>query len=325
LMLGYVLRFTPFFRTLKRILASGELGQIVTVMWRENVASTHYAHSYVRGNWGVQSRSSPFVLAKSSHDLDLMGWLLGSRVKVVSSFGNLLHFRAENAPKGAPQRCLDGCPAENTCPYHVKHIYLTPNIGWPTHVISTDLTLEGRMRALEHGPYGRCIYHADNDVPDHQVASLLFENGVTATFTVHGHSAEEGRTLRIDGQGHAARDVWCQQATPAARATRRSLCCGGNCPRVRTRNVWRRARWWRRGFVRRLRQRRTEGTNSTAQGLSGKSVAGLRARGSEVKRSGGGFSGVSLEGRSVGVRSRTAWKGAKRNLLSIHLKNRNKV
>lgn len=199
LMLGYVLRFAPFFRTLKRILESGDLGQIVTVMWRENVASTHFAHSYVRGNWGNQSRSSPFVLAKSSHDLDLLGWLLGTRVKVASSFGNLLHFRAEQAPKGAPQRCLDGCPAENTCPYHVKHIYLSSNIGWPTGVISTDLSLKGRMKALEYGPYGRCVYHADNDVVDHQVASLLFENGVTATFTVHGHSAEEGRTLRMDG------------------------------------------------------------------------------------------------------------------------------
>ena len=101
--------------------------------------------------------------------------------------------------ENAPQRCLDGCPAENSCPYHVKHNYLTDNIGWPTNTISTDLSLEGRISALEHGPYGRCVYHADNDVVDHQVASLLFENGVSATFTVHGHSAEEGRTLRIDG------------------------------------------------------------------------------------------------------------------------------
>ena len=89
--LGYVLRFTPFFQTLQRVIESGALGQVVTIDWRENVSSMHYAHSYVRGNWRNTLQSSPMILAKCSHDLDLLGWLTGLPVTRASSFGSLRH------------------------------------------------------------------------------------------------------------------------------------------------------------------------------------------------------------------------------------------
>jgi len=57
----------------------------------------------------------------------------------------------------------------------------------------------GVMRALREGPYGRCVYRCDNDQVDHQETLLRFENGVTAVLRMHGLSALEGRTLRIDG------------------------------------------------------------------------------------------------------------------------------
>ncbi|MDX1612818.1 MAG: Gfo/Idh/MocA family oxidoreductase [Candidatus Promineifilaceae bacterium] len=73
--------------------------------------------------------------------------------------------------------------------------------GWPVRVMSDDFTPEGRYRALEdpQNPYGRCVYHCDNDVVDHQHVDIEFENGVTATLIMHGHSYAEGRDLRIDG------------------------------------------------------------------------------------------------------------------------------
>jgi predicted dehydrogenase len=198
-MLGYVLRYTPFFSTVRNLVQSGALGQIVTLEWRENVSSTHYAHSYVRGNWSRLAQSSPMILAKCSHDLDMLSWVTGQRVARVSSFGNLAYFKPENAPQGAPERCLDHCPVEPECQFSALKIYLNGNTGWPVSTITTDLSLEGRKRALETGPYGRCVYRAGNDVVDHQVVALEFEGGASGTLTMHGHSAEEGRSIRIDG------------------------------------------------------------------------------------------------------------------------------
>lgn len=207
-MLGYVLRFTPFFQTIRQTVQSGQLGEVVTVSWRENVSSLHMAHSFVRGNWGNTVRSSAMILAKCSHDLDLLGWLTGKSISSLSSFGNLQYFKLSNAPEGSPERCLDGCPVEDSCIYHAAKIYLTDNTDWPTSTISTDPSLEARRRVLETSNYGRCVYRMDNDVVDNQVIAFNFEGGGSGTLTMHGLSAQEGRTIRIDGTKASLRAVF---------------------------------------------------------------------------------------------------------------------
>ena len=207
-MLGYVLRHTPFFEKVREIVRSGQLGKIVTLEWRENVSSIHMSHSFVRGNWRNGATSSPMILAKCSHDLDLLGWVTGKRIAHVSSFGNLEYFRHENAPEGVPERCLDGCPIEETCVFHAAKIYLTASTEWPSRTITTDLSLEGRRLALETTNYGRCVYKAGNDVVDNQVVSFAFEDGGTGTLTMHGHSSVEGRAIRIDGSQATLRGIF---------------------------------------------------------------------------------------------------------------------
>jgi predicted dehydrogenase len=207
-MLGYVLRFTPFFQIIRRVIQSGQLGEVVTISWRENVSSLHMAHSFVRGNWGNSARSSAMILAKCSHDLDLLGWLTGKQIASLSSFGNLQYFKLENAPEGSPERCLDGCPAEDSCIYHAAKIYLTDNTDWPTSTISADLSISARKHVLETSNYGRCVYRMDNDVVDNQVVSFNFEGGGSGTLTMHGLSAQEGRTIRIDGTKASLRAVF---------------------------------------------------------------------------------------------------------------------
>ena len=244
LQICHVLRFTDFFQKVRQILISGRLGQLITISHRENVSAWHMAHSFVRGNWRREDESSPMILAKCCHDLDLLQWFVGSAAIRLSSFGSLIHFRPENAPEGAPTRCTDGCPVERSCSFYAPAIYvdlepfkyvlsqssfppyklagelslrrpelttpisiLIPRLralkqytGWPRSVISNDPGDEGALlKALQEGPYGRCVYHCDNDVVDHQIVLIEFEGGITASLTMHGHSQEEGRTLRIDG------------------------------------------------------------------------------------------------------------------------------
>ena len=196
----HVLRYTPFYMTLKNLIDQGRIGEVTAINQIENVGYWHQAHSFVRGNWRNTAETSPMILQKSCHDMDIILWLMGKDCKRVQSFGSLRHFTPENAPEGAPKRCLDGCPHGDTCPYYAPRLYMDMNrTGWPVDVITTDLSENGRRRALEEGPYGRCVYHCDNDVVDRQVVNLEFEGGAVATFTMTAFSADFSRQLKIFG------------------------------------------------------------------------------------------------------------------------------
>jgi len=199
---AHVLRYTPFFAALKRLVEEGRIGRLVNIDHVENIGYWHFAHSYVRGNWRRADAASPMILAKACHDMDILRWLAGAPCRRVASFGSLLHFRPENAPPGAPARCTDGCPVEATCPFNAVAFYvegLADHAGWPVSVITGDTSREGRLAALRTGPYGRCVYACDNDVADHQVAVLEFANGVAATLTVTAFSEENTRTIKLMG------------------------------------------------------------------------------------------------------------------------------
>ena len=102
---AHVLRYTAFFQTIKEV-AKKELGKIITMNLTENVGYLHYAHSYVRGNWGNSLKSSPMILAKSCHDIDILRFIKGLRISNISSFGSLIHFTKENKPPLAAKTVL---------------------------------------------------------------------------------------------------------------------------------------------------------------------------------------------------------------------------
>ena len=190
----HVLRYTPLNLEVKRQIASGELGTILSIQHTEPVGYYHFAHSFVRGNWRREDESSFSLLAKSCHDIDLISfWMedeVGGKVTSVSSFGSLRYFRKENKPPeaGDATRCSD-CAFENQCPYSAKKIYLNAAQrgvkGWPVNVlVDEDVTPHAIESAMKIGPYGRCVYECDNDVFDNQVVNMQFENGTTAIFNM---------------------------------------------------------------------------------------------------------------------------------------------
>ncbi|MFL6117477.1 MAG: Gfo/Idh/MocA family protein [Catenulispora sp.] len=198
----HVLRYTAYTRVLKALLDSGRIGDIAAIQHLESVGWWHQAHSFVRGNWASEADSSPMLLAKSCHDIDWLMHIMGRRPSRVSSFGSLLHFRPENKPAQAAERCLD-CAVESTCPYSARRIYLKflathPN-RWPLTVLTADHSEAGVLAALRDGPYGRCVYNGDNDVVDHQVVALEFPGGATASFTMSAFTRLEDRKTRIFG------------------------------------------------------------------------------------------------------------------------------
>ena len=165
-----------------------------------NLIYYHMAHSFVRGNWRNEATSGPMLLSKCCHDLDILLWLLRREVAPLASpFGTLTHFSPEFAPEGAPLRCTDGCPVAESCKYEATRLYAHDGNRWPLNAVSYIPTKEARLDALRTGWYGRCVYHCDNDVVDHQTVNMEMDDGTTVTLVMNGQGEEECRTMRWDG------------------------------------------------------------------------------------------------------------------------------
>lgn len=192
----HVLRYTVFYRKIKELIESGVVGKVETVQAMEQVGYYHIAHSYVRGNWHKEADSSPMILAKCSHDMDILSWLTGKKCLKLNSFGSLDYFKKENAPEGATERCED-CQLD--CPFHAPRFYISRIPGWPSNILHPEPNEENIMEVLRTTNYGKCVFHMDNDVVDHQTVNMLMEDGVTVTFHMNGFNNRQTRTITVMG------------------------------------------------------------------------------------------------------------------------------
>jgi predicted dehydrogenase len=194
------LRFTEGFKQVKELVSQGILGKIITINQTEEIGNTRFAHNYVRGKWGNTKNNTNLLLHKSCHDLDYIAWLTGTPCKKVSSFGSLSYFKSEMAPKGSADRCTDNCSYEPQCAYSALKLYINGDLTkWPANLITQSQTLESNLKAVYEGPFGRCVWHSDNDVVDHQVVAMEFECGATATFTMSGFTLKNRRVVHVQG------------------------------------------------------------------------------------------------------------------------------
>ncbi len=194
----HVLRYAPYFVALKEVLDSGAIGDVVSIQHMEPIQYAHMAHSYVRGNWPLSTKTTPIILAKSCHDLDILRWLIGKPCETIAAEGSLHLFRKENMPKGAPERCTDGCPHEAECPYSAIDIYERRK----RHLGVFDLPRKDPeliREKLKTTNYGRCVFRCNNDQCDHYVAIMKFQGNITASFTMDAFTPWGGRRTRIMG------------------------------------------------------------------------------------------------------------------------------
>ncbi len=196
---GHVLRYAPYYVQLRHVIASGTIGDVVSVQHLEPIGDVHMSHSYVRGPWRRKAESTPMIVSKSCHDLDVLRWWVGRPCTRLSAFGGLAKFQASRAPDGAPAYCSDGCPAAATCRYDAARVYVREKLFSAHHVVTPDRSPKGILAALQHGQFGRCVYRCDNDAPDHMVTNLEFEGGVTAAFSIEGCVSYQGRRSRVLG------------------------------------------------------------------------------------------------------------------------------
>ncbi len=195
----HVLRYAPYFIAMREAVHSGLIGDLVSIQHMEPIQYAHMAHSYVRGKWRDSKQTTPIILAKSCHDLDIIRWIVDKPCIQIAAEGTLMHFKEENAPQGAPARCTDGCPHEATCPYSAIDIYVRRKRHLGVFDLPDKRDEAAIMEKIRTTMFGRCVYKCDNDQPDHYVTTMLFEGGVTASFTMDAFTPWGGRRTRIMG------------------------------------------------------------------------------------------------------------------------------
>lgn len=196
----HVLRYSKFYSTIKDIIDSGRIGELVNIHAFEGVGFYHIAHSFVRGPWRNTAESSPMILAKCCHDMDIIRYLMGEKCLAVNSYGERNFFCEKNAPEGATVYCSD-CPHKNDCGWNAQKLYTTPNYKWTAGYFlkDGDNSDENILKQLEKTQYDKCVFKNDNDVVDHQSTLLLFENGKTAVHTMTGFSKSIYRDIKVFG------------------------------------------------------------------------------------------------------------------------------
>ena len=197
----HVLRYAPYFIKLREMIQSGSIGKLISIQHLEPIQHIHMSHSYVRGNWHNSKKTTPIILAKSCHDLDILRWIIDKPCKSIAAFGSLKWFKKENAPFGSTKRCTDGCAVEKTCPYSALKIYGKTG-GWSSVFDFPDDKSKHKdylIEQLKTTNYGRCVYRMENDQPDHYVTSMEFEEEITANFSMEAFTSYHGRRTRIMG------------------------------------------------------------------------------------------------------------------------------
>ncbi len=177
---GFNLRYAPFFAKLKELVSSGQVGQVLSVAWKEILDCHHWATYCWHPSFDRSEIIGTWLMEKCCHDLDQLTWIIDSPCSRVASFGSRSFFQPRN---DVPDYCTDGCPIESDCNFSALRFY--PELK------ESGCTLP-KWRS-------RCVYNNDSDHVDHQSAVLEYANGVTASFSLMSLGLTNTREVRICG------------------------------------------------------------------------------------------------------------------------------
>ena len=162
-MVGLVLRYSPLYRALMAAQGQGMLGSVVSIEASEHIQPYHGAF-FMRDWRRYEKYSGSFMLEKCCHDLDLYNGVVGSRPRLVASFGGRKSFIPVHAPSSAGINDMEV--------YHRK-----PS-GW----MGTDR-----------------VFDSDADIVDYQTAMVEYENGVAMSFHTNMNVPDQFRRFCVVG------------------------------------------------------------------------------------------------------------------------------
>lgn len=166
-LVGLVLRYSPLYAELKKSLAAGQIGKVVSIEAAEHIGPYH--GSFFMRDWRrYEKNSGGFMLEKCCHDLDLYQGVVGARPRFVSSFGGRKSFVPENRPDQ-------------------DHSFPAPEI---------------RNRVDPFTPRwggGNADFDSDGDLIDYQTALIEYEDGANLCFHTNMYVPDEFRRFAVMG------------------------------------------------------------------------------------------------------------------------------
>ncbi len=184
-LIGFVLRSTPFYSTIHRLLREGAIGRICSIQ-ADELPGWSVSSIMNRSPWRrFTARSGGSMLEKSCHDLDILNWVMGCRPLSLCSFGDALIFQPNAS---LPETC-DECRLGSECRYYKE-----------PHLASQEDSAEADLHRFMRED-NRCIYNIDKDVIDVQNIAIQYENGAVANFMLNFNTAgaKAGRNFHAVG------------------------------------------------------------------------------------------------------------------------------
>lgn len=176
--LGYVLRYTPFYRSLKNLLENNSFGQALTVT-AEELVGKHTTRMFAVGWRNRLSLSGGLMIEKCCHDMDIFYYLLKKYPQKVYSVGSTTCFVEK---QNAGLKC-SVCTLAQDCPYYVDVKDFKYEYGYQRFENIND----------------DCVYLSGMDICDHQSVVMEYEDGLILNFTVTLNADKTTRTFRMIG------------------------------------------------------------------------------------------------------------------------------
>jgi predicted dehydrogenase len=174
----------------KHLLASGVIGNIVSVDFHWLLDTTHGA-DYFRRWHRRKENSGGLMVHKSTHHFDLVNWWLSTVPERVYASGALNFYRPETAERyglhDRGSRCL-GCPAADRCPFYL------------------DLRAYPRLKSqyLDNEQFDgyhrdQCVWSDEINIEDTAHVVVDYRNGAKLSYSLHAFMPWEGYTVTFNG------------------------------------------------------------------------------------------------------------------------------
>lgn len=177
---GFVMRYSPFYRKIKSWIAENDLGRITQIQMNERLTVVH-GTKFKRSWHRMKEYTGGFMNEKCSHDLDMMCWIKSNDAKPIGvmSMGSRTFAR-----ESVGQVSCSTCP-DKKCIYRED---ITQYAKYHDGKVLLDKTAGG---------VNECIYGNTSDINDSQTVMVLFDDNTHGIFNVISMSGKDGRDIMI--------------------------------------------------------------------------------------------------------------------------------